>query len=83
MCFRRLLVISDRPWHATMSLPEGAKKDFHTATYNERGGETVVNSFARKLAQKSSLRHHLSAPRPHHCQAPPPSYHQEGDVHGA
>ena len=28
VCFKRLLVISDRPWHATMSLPEGAKKIF-------------------------------------------------------
>ena len=28
VCFRRLLVISDRPWHATMSLLEGAIEIF-------------------------------------------------------
>ena len=32
---------------------ERSKRDFHTATYNKRGGETVVNSFARKLAQRA------------------------------
>ena len=34
---------------------ERSKRDFHTATYNKRGGETVVNSFLQEIGPKGLL----------------------------